>query len=67
MDCGGLGLTAKRNRKLTGRFDYSMTSANNGAVGIEKKTSRNRKTRPLAADGRRLQDNPLPLDLTQGI
>jgi len=37
------------------------------AVGIMK-TSRNRKTRPLAADGHpRLQDNLLPLDLTQGV
>lgn len=37
------------------------------AVGIMK-TSRNRKTRPLAADGStRLQDNLLPLDLTQGV
>ncbi len=38
-----------------------------GAVGIMK-TSRNRKTRPPAAGGStRLQDNPLPLDLTQGV
>ena len=37
------------------------------AVGIVK-TSRNRKIRPLAADGcPRLQDNLLPLDLTQGV
>lgn len=37
------------------------------AVGIMK-TSRNRKRSSLAADGRpRLQDNPLPLDLTQGV
>ena len=37
------------------------------AVGIMK-TSRNRKTENLAADGRtRLQDNLLPLDLTQGV
>ena len=37
------------------------------AVGIMK-TSRNRKTENLAADGStRLQDNLLPLDLTQGV
>ena len=37
------------------------------AVGIMK-TSRNRKSENLAADGSpRLQDNLLPLDLTQGI
>lgn len=45
-----------------------LRTKNNGAVGTDKKTSRNRKIRTLAADGRpRLQDNPLPLDLTQGI
>ncbi len=37
------------------------------AVGIMK-TSRNRKSQNLAADGSpRLQDNLLPLDLTQGV
>ena len=50
---------------------YSETSyltQNNGAVGTDKKTSRNRKIRTLAADGRhRLQDNLIPLDLVQGI